>query len=181
MNGKTLTGYLISSFIEAVLVYVSGAIAVITLILIVGFCLFAVGFVSDIEENLRQLNDDLIVSNEKELTSEERLNVKKRYNIEKQLNIRKRLTDIMAFHSEAKEFSDVLQVSFDHILILNFLLSLFRFTTKFFDINTGVIFVYLLYTSMSFCILLMQMNMVIIRELILKTGSYLKIGIWLFL
>lgn len=71
------------------------ALLITTLILIVGFCMFAVEFVHDIEENLKQLDDYLLNSNKRELTKKERVNVKNR------------LINVMTFHSEAKELSIV--------------------------------------------------------------------------
>ena len=93
-NWTTPTGYLACSSIQIISVIPAAILYTSIMISTLGFCLFAIDFVNDIEENLRQLNYFLITSEDQELIGKERLNAKKR------------LTDIMIFHSEAKELSD---------------------------------------------------------------------------
>ena len=93
-NWTTPTGYLAGYSIQIMTVVPSCILYVSILMSTLGFCWFTIDFVNDIEENLRQLNYFLITSEDQELIGKERLNAKKR------------LTDIMIFHSEAKELSD---------------------------------------------------------------------------
>lgn len=61
------------------------------MILTIGFCLAVADFVSDLEENLRQLNEDLIGLEDKELTANEHI------------KLTKKLSEIIEFNIEARE------------------------------------------------------------------------------
>lgn len=48
------------------------------MILTIGFCLAIIDFVSDLEENLRQLNEDSVSLDDKELTENEHIELNKK-------------------------------------------------------------------------------------------------------
>lgn len=69
---------------------------VCTLIMNIGFCMIAGAFSSDIEGNLRFLNNEFL-----------NLNYEK-FKIDKQVQIMENFYDIVRFYSEGKELSNVL-------------------------------------------------------------------------
>lgn len=86
-------GYAVSFLIQSATIFAASALFVVTLILVIGICNFGVSFVSDIEENLRKLNDDIVLSTEQTLSSA------------KWTEIRAKFIDIIQFHADAKELS----------------------------------------------------------------------------
>lgn len=96
---KTLSGYLLCVFIQAATLLAASQILLVVLCLISGFCIFCSELVSDLQENLRQLNEHLV----KSTTSH--------FPVDEQNEMRSKLIDIIQFHSEAKEL---------HILFLQF-------------------------------------------------------------
>lgn len=79
--------------IQSATIFAASALFVVTLILVIGICNFGVSFVSDIEENLRNLNDDIVLSTEQKLSSIE------------WTEIRVKFIEIIQFHADAKELS----------------------------------------------------------------------------
>lgn len=82
-----------SFVIQSATIFAASALFVVTLILVIGICNFGVSFVSDIEENLRNLNDDIVLSTEQKLSSIE------------WTEIRVKFIEIIQFHADAKELS----------------------------------------------------------------------------
>lgn len=80
--------------IQSATIFAASALFVVTLILVIGICNFGVSFVSDIEENLRNLNDDIVLSTEQKLSSIE------------WTEIRVKFIEIIQFHADAKELSN---------------------------------------------------------------------------
>lgn len=83
-----------SFVIQSATIFAASALFVVTLILVIGICNFGVSFVSDIEENLRNLNDDIVLSTEQKIVS----------SIE-WTEIRAKFIEIIQFHADAKELS----------------------------------------------------------------------------
>lgn len=105
-NWKTSIGYLACWLLQVPPVLATAELFIYTLILAIGFCLFLEDFISDIEENLRELNDDLHRTLD---------NVS---NIDQHFEMKIKLFDIIEFHSEAKQLS----VQFSGIFITQTLL-----------------------------------------------------------
>lgn len=61
--------------------------------LTIGFCLLISEFASDIEEKLRQINQDVVIMNDKNPT------------IDEKFNLTMKLYGIIQFHIEARELS----------------------------------------------------------------------------
>lgn len=88
-NWKTPFGYLMCTCLETVSMFSSAVLFVTILTLTIGFCILADAFVSDLEENLRELQEDLLIT-EKMRTKNE-------------IAIKKKVIDFIQFHSEARE------------------------------------------------------------------------------
>lgn len=82
-----------SFVIQSATIFAASALFVVTLILVIGICNFGVSFVSDIEENLRNLNDDIVLPTEQKLSLTE------------WTEIRAKFIEIIQFHADAKELS----------------------------------------------------------------------------
>lgn len=126
---------------------VASALFVYTLTLTIGFCHFGVAFILDIEDSLRCLNDEFVIS------------LNQKFSVRKSNEIRTNFAEIIQFHADAKELS--ISIATKYLL---YILSIFhrsRFSNHFSDTNSGIIFAYLLYMLVSFCSLLLQLNTVI--------------------
>lgn len=82
-------GYLLCVIIQGGNIFIVSQLFTFTLILIFGMCFFATDFVSDIERNLNQINEDL--NADRRITSE-------------QCIIEKRLIETCRFHIEARKW-----------------------------------------------------------------------------
>lgn len=88
---KTPSGYLASVFIQSSCTFFSSELYLITLIIIIGLCSFVTDFVSDLEQDLRDLNSDLIGIKNGIFPTADRIKIKTK------------LIDVIKFHSEAIE------------------------------------------------------------------------------
>lgn len=177
---ETFIGYLACWILQVPPVLATAELFIYTLLLPIGFCLFLEDFISDIEENLHQLSDDLHRIGE---------NLS---NIEQKIEIKMKFFDIMEFHSEARQLSVQFLGSsipshkhflaklfenrsylppsqpfkrFKTYFSLPLNIPIFRFANQFSNINSGIIFVYLLYFLISFCSAILQINIVIKQKL----------------
>lgn len=69
----------------------SAALFVITLIIVIGICNFSASFITDIEENLRTLNNEIITSKNRKLSLREWVKIKQKF------------IEIIQFHADAIE------------------------------------------------------------------------------
>lgn len=95
---KNLLGYLASIVIQTPTLYAATEIFIIALTLSTGFCWFVTTFVSDLEENLRELNAEIIAM--------EHMNG---HNM-RRTKIKEKIVGIIQFHSEAKELSILISI-----------------------------------------------------------------------
>lgn len=67
------------------------ALFVITLIIVIGICKFSASFITDIEENLRTLNNEIITLKNRKLSLREWVKIKQKF------------IEIIQFHADAIE------------------------------------------------------------------------------
>lgn len=86
-------GYFMSISIEAITLMVSAEQFLCVLIITIGFCWFISDFIADIEEHLRQLNEDLpLINTSRNMTEAHHL-----------VRMMQNLANVIRFHGEAKE------------------------------------------------------------------------------
>lgn len=76
---NTPTGYLMCIASEVGSLFTVGEMFTITLVLMSGLCMYATSFVSDIEESLQSVNDDLIAARMENQTPKERIKIKNKF------------------------------------------------------------------------------------------------------
>lgn len=86
-------GYIGCILIQAVTIIFLMPVFTTPIILVHGFCLFAMSFVSDHEEQLRQLVEDIIAAQVKKFT------------FRQQMEMRKKLGEFIVFNGIARELS----------------------------------------------------------------------------
>lgn len=103
---KNPAGYCLCMIIQTTTLFLFAKIMYSVIILTIGFCQF-VGFVLDLETNLREFNDNLVACEEKRKKLKnkrsKKLILKELH--EERLKLIKQLTEIIRFHTEAKELS----------------------------------------------------------------------------
>lgn len=88
---KTPIGYAVCIFIQLSKFYLLIEVYACAMIVTIGFCLFVSAFVSDIEEKLRQFNEDVVALEGKKVTAKEHIMLTTKF------------SEIIEFHAEAKE------------------------------------------------------------------------------
>lgn len=154
---KTPIGYTLCGIIQALVIFGTAELFICTLLLTIGFCLFIIDFISDVEENLHQFNDHFL-----------------RAPYPNRVEMKSKLLAIIRFHSKAKELRFEKQISTRKLFCIFFLIwlnsfvssfffSLFschrlRFANEFSTTNTGIIFVYLVFAIIAFSNAILQIS-----------------------
>lgn len=138
-------GYLSYVLIQATIVFTLADIYLSIVLMSVGICLYSADFVSDIEEDIRQLNYGLQL-------------MEKGKN--KKFDVKRNMIEIIQFHFRIIQLSQ--STSYLHVSQYdrNSPCLSCRFTKNFSNTNSKIVFVYLAYSLMSICSLLLQMNVV---------------------
>lgn len=92
-NWKTVFGYIVCTLFQMITALCAGVAYISVIVLIIGICLFIIGFASDLDEKFRELNEKLKPIKHKNL------------NIYERVDIKRKLADIIQFHGETREFS----------------------------------------------------------------------------
>ncbi|XP_055296830.1 odorant receptor 22c-like [Sitodiplosis mosellana] len=123
-NWKTPFGYMVCAFIQTITVHAAGQIFVSVLILVVGFCIFVRAFISDIQDNLLQLNEDFE-------TEIDRLNLCTKERVE----LKEKLIGIIEFHSESIWFTNHFSDTNSSLILVFFLFTTISICNLFLQIN----------------------------------------------
>lgn len=143
----TPVGFLVCAVSQASTVFARGQIIICSLSLVAGFSLFMSEFVSDLEQVLRNIDQELSTPKEGYSSKHE---------------IRSKFYGFIQFDSEAKQLSqNISNIFFLVIRTLRKWFFFFRFINRFSHVNAGIIFLYLVYVVVSISSLLLQIHIVI--------------------
>lgn len=119
---------------------------IVTISLYIGFCVYGIAFVHDIQLNLQSLNAD-VINEHKNLTTEKRIKIKEQF------------CDIIRFHIDAKQLSEWYWWRL-RIIISNTAIYIFRLITRFSELYHKPFSFGLIIVEVAFCTIFLQLDLV---------------------
>lgn len=132
---------------EASSIFTAGELFAITLILTTGFCLYMCSFISDIQQCLHDLNEDIVISKTETLTHKQNV------------RLTNKLLEVIRFCIEARRWRN--EYYFENQKNSNLIFLKIRFTECFSNTHGGIIFAYVLFALVSYGCIFLQIRMVL--------------------